>query len=70
MNTCSKHRYFNAPLCPQNEGKDKQIWYPDEDICSRNQEQWVKVQKKIKGYETDPSRYFALDDLIELREPQ
>ncbi len=63
MNTCSKHQYCNAPICPLNEGRENHICYPDEEICSRSKEQWVKVQKKVKGYESDPSRYYTLEML-------
>ena len=57
-------RYFetcSAPLCPLDpESLDHGLWYPDEQICKRdNMPGWVKRQRKLKS-RIKPGSYFTV----------
>lgn len=48
MNNCQKFQFCSAPLCPMIDNKD--IWYPDEEICSLREFShfpWIRNQKKL-----------------------
>lgn len=55
---CSSYLNCNAPLCPLNLIDCE--WYPDEQICSRFNYNWIKQQKKIFKMARNRERYFTL----------
>ena len=62
---CPKWDSCSAPICPL-EDKIKNlnyIWYPDEEICPKHKNQFIKTQKKIKKKARDLDKYFNLEML-------
>lgn len=61
---CSKYDTCSAPLCPLDEETlSYGIWYPDEEICTKHAEPWIKTQKKIAKKAKDIYHYFTLQML-------
>jgi len=59
---CKNFEKCSAPICPL-EDKIKNlnyIWYPNEEICSKHRNQFIKTQKKIKKKARDVDKYFTL----------
>jgi len=59
---CLHWEECSAPICPrENEIKNLNcIWYPDEEICPKHRNQFIKIQKKIKEKTRNVDKYFTL----------
>lgn len=58
---CQKFDECSAPLCPNNPDSLGDIWFPDEEICTKHSPNWVKVQRKTA--ERASGGYFTSDML-------
>ncbi|OHD69916.1 MAG: hypothetical protein A2W19_09335 [Spirochaetes bacterium RBG_16_49_21] len=58
---CPKFGTCSAPLCPENLTDDR--WFPDEGICTRYNDLFVQVQRKIAKRADDMEKYFTLEML-------
>lgn len=66
MEKCKRFEICSSPICPMDSEKENYIWYPDEEICAKQdfgKLQYIITQKKIKKVEANPEKYFTFEML-------
>lgn len=58
--TCDK---CSAPLCPESDKTLSDVFYPSEEICSRHNDGFIKIQKKIAKKTKYLDRYYTIEML-------
>jgi len=63
--TCNHFDSCSSPLCPLDSAEDlaEYLWYPDEEICTRHNNVWIKQQRKIAKKTKDMWKYYTLEML-------
>jgi len=72
---CPRFENCSAPLCPLAKNLQNLIWYPDEDICARQDFQslrWIKKQKAVVKKKARTSAavdcYFTVEMLTSIKQ--